>query len=478
MTITITPIADISKSQDAANTVINLPSNFDDPRTTGRVARFELYDTSLAGGITNVLLFDQPGAGAPLTVQNFQTYVNDGDYVNSIIHRAPRDFVIQGGGFTVDDTDTIIPQELITQPATVLDRVPTDPPVTNEFGANRSNIRGTLAMARSSAVDSATSQWFFNLSDNSGLDTVNEGFTVFGEVLSASDLAVLDAINVLPVFNGNDNDLFGNMPLIVDLSNVPSTLTAENFVRYRSITVSQFNELTFSVVGNSNPSVVSASIANNQLVLDYLPGQSGIAEITVRATNLLGETQDDTFLVNIAPLVPTGSAGDDILVGTAEDDTINGRGGNDRIRGKAGNDRLIGGSGNDRLIGGADNDTLIGRGGNDFLNGSAGNDILKGGNGNDTLRSGRGRDQLDGGRGSDTYIGGGNRDIFVLSTGGGSDDIRKFRNGQDRMQVQGVSFRNLTISQQGNRTIISDGSNVLASLRGIQSSTINQRDFL
>ncbi|MEM9448179.1 MAG: peptidylprolyl isomerase [Cyanobacteria bacterium P01_E01_bin.6] len=476
MTITVTPINDISTVQDAANTVVNLLSSFDDPRTTGLVARFELFDTSLAGGITNVVLFDQPGAGAPLTVQNFQSYVDDEDYVNSIIHRSVQGFVVQGGGFTVDDTDTVVPQDLITNPATVLDRVPTEPPVTNEFGTNRSNTRGTLAMARSSAVNSATSQWFFNLGDNSGLDTVNEGFTVFGEVLSSSDLAVIDAIDALPVLNANDNDLFGNLPLVVENNILPNPLTAENFVRYRSITVSQRDELTFSIVGNSNPNAVSATIVNNQLVIDYLPGQLGTAAITVRATNLFGETEDDTFLVNITS-VPTTN-GPDSLNGSVGDDVINGRGGNDRINGRTGNDRLIGGGGNDRLIGGAGNDTLLGKGGNDRLNGNAGNDTLLGGGGDDTLKAGSGRDELNGGRGSDTLIGGGDRDLFVLSRGRGDDTIRRFRNGQDRLQVRGVRFNNLTIAQQGNNTLISNGNDLLATLNGVRANTINQRDFV
>ncbi|MEO1523385.1 MAG: peptidylprolyl isomerase [Cyanobacteria bacterium J06633_2] len=468
MTITNTPINDISAIQNAANTVLNLSTQFDDPLTTGLVARFELFDTTLAGGVTNVVLFDQD---APQTVQNFRNYVEDGDYENSIIHRSVPGFVVQGGGFTSTVISSIPP-------------IPTDAPVVNEFSSERSNTRGTIAMAKLGGnPDSATSQWFFNLADNNdpndpnSLDNQNGGFTVFGEVLSEADLAVADAIADLPrPFTNSQNvaEVFRQIPLIVDNQQDLDDLGLDDLVRYRSITISQTEELTFSIVNNSNPSIVSASIANNQLVLDYLPGQNGTASITVRATNLLGETRDDTFLVNIAAI--TGGA--DQLVGTNGNDVINGRGGNDRINGGSGNDRLIGGSGNDRLVGGAGNDTLLGRGGNDRLSGNAGNDTLNGGNGDDVLRAGSGRDELNGGRGSDIYIGGGDRDIFVLSRGNGSDEIRRFRNGQDRIQVRGVSFRNLTISQQGRNTIISAGADELATLRGVRSNTINQRDFI
>ena len=94
---------DLVVFKNEADTSINLSQHFDDPFTTGQVASFELADGSLGGGVTNVLLFDQAGAGAPKTVANFSNYVKDGDYVNSIIHRSVPGFIVQGGGFTVKD---------------------------------------------------------------------------------------------------------------------------------------------------------------------------------------------------------------------------------------------------------------------------------------------------------------------------------------------------------------------------------------
>lgn len=132
-------------------------------------------------GNISIELYD---SAAPLTVANFLNYVQDGDYVNSFIHRSVPGFVIQGGGFQYDaDIDTF-------------SSVPTDAPVMNEFSL--SNVRGTLAMAKMGGdPDSATSQWFFNLIDNSAnLDYQNGGFTVFGQVLG-NGMDVVDAIAAL-----------------------------------------------------------------------------------------------------------------------------------------------------------------------------------------------------------------------------------------------------------------------------------------
>ena len=284
------PIDDIVVIENAADTTIDLFQNFDDPFTTGLIARFELFDSSLGGGVTNVLLFDQDGAGAPSSVENFLNYVNDGDYVNSIIHRSVPGFIVQGGGFTVEEL--------------AVENVPTDPPVVNEFSPERSNLRGTIAFAKlGNDPDSATSQWFFNLADNSAnLDNQNGGFTVFGEVLSEADLAPIDAIASLPIFDGSG--FFGqpaltDLPLILDDPNNPIVDDDGNFVRYSNITVSQVDELEFTVISNSNPDLVSVTIDRGQLLLDYSPNQSGTAEIVIQATDLLGDSVEDTFLVTV-----------------------------------------------------------------------------------------------------------------------------------------------------------------------------------
>lgn len=117
---------------------------------------------------------------APLTVENFLKYVKEESYDGLIFHRVIKNFMIQGGGFTPD-----------------MKQKSTRPPVKNEAGSDTPNRCGTLAMARTSVVDSATSQFFINLVDNDFLNHRNKtpqgfGYCVFGEVVEG--MSVVDAI--------------------------------------------------------------------------------------------------------------------------------------------------------------------------------------------------------------------------------------------------------------------------------------------
>lgn len=120
---------------------------------------------------------------APITTSNFLQYVQDRFYDGTIFHRVVPDFVVQGGGF--------LPGNI--QPSGIR------PPIQNEFSPLRSNIRGTVAMAKLGGnPDSATSQFFVNLADNSAnLDNQNGGFTVFANVIIGMDVA--DAIAAVPL---------------------------------------------------------------------------------------------------------------------------------------------------------------------------------------------------------------------------------------------------------------------------------------
>ena len=139
-------------------------------------------------------------AWTPKTTANYLGYVERGDFGNSIIHRSVPGFVVQGGGYTLR-SNTIAP-------------VSARPPVTNE--PSFSNVRGTVAMAKLGGdPNSATSEWFVNLSDNSAnLDNQNGGFTVFGVVLG-NGMAVADAIAALPSYNATKElgGAFSQLPL-------------------------------------------------------------------------------------------------------------------------------------------------------------------------------------------------------------------------------------------------------------------------
>ncbi|UVE18932.1 peptidylprolyl isomerase [Pseudomonas sp. LS44] len=118
---------------------------------------------------------------APISVKNFLAYVDSGHYDNTIFHRVIPNFMIQTGGY---DTD--------------MDEKNTQAPIKNEADNGLRNVRGTLAMARTQVVDSATSQFFINQKDNSFLDHGGRdfGYAVFGKVVRGMD--VVDKISQTP----------------------------------------------------------------------------------------------------------------------------------------------------------------------------------------------------------------------------------------------------------------------------------------
>ncbi len=123
---------------------------------------------------------------APITVENFLGYVNDGFYDNTIFHRVINNFMIQGGGISTD-----------------MQQKPTKEPIKNEARNGLKNDRGTLAMARTGDVDSATAQFFINHVDNDFLNhgVRDFGYAVFGRVVDGMD--VVDEIAAVKVGPGD-----------------------------------------------------------------------------------------------------------------------------------------------------------------------------------------------------------------------------------------------------------------------------------
>lgn len=139
-------------------------------------------------GDISVELFDEK---APVSCENFRQYVADGHFNDTIFHRVIPNFMIQGGGMDENMTSK-----------------PTRDPIKNEADNGESNVRGTLAMARTSVVDSATSQFFINLRDNDFLDngTRDFGYAVFGKVSDGFD--VVDKIAAVATGNrGGHSDV-------------------------------------------------------------------------------------------------------------------------------------------------------------------------------------------------------------------------------------------------------------------------------
>lgn len=160
------------------------------------------------GATNNVVDIELFDSIVPDTVQNFMNYVDvtvaNPRYDGSFIHRSMAGFVVQGGGYTFDQTFGAFEYDAVNALYTGgLQRVPQDAPIINEFpGSGLSNIRGTIGMAKASNnPDSATSEWFINLVDNSAnLDTTNGGFTVFGKVID-DGMAVFELIESVPVLD-------------------------------------------------------------------------------------------------------------------------------------------------------------------------------------------------------------------------------------------------------------------------------------
>ncbi len=135
---------------------------------------------TIVGDITIELFPEQ----APETCDNFLQYVNSGFYDDLIIHRVTKSTtfkVVQGGGY---------------RPGGILKTEGLQPPIINESHNGRSNLRGTVAMARTSDPDSATSQFYINVTDNISLDA-GDGYCVFGQVISGMD--IVDQIQQLPI---------------------------------------------------------------------------------------------------------------------------------------------------------------------------------------------------------------------------------------------------------------------------------------
>lgn len=170
---------------------------------------------------------------APVTVANFLAYINAGRYENSIIHRSVANgsvpFVIQGGGFTVDNG--------------LVNVVPKFNTITSEFNAARGNQTGTISMAHPSNTNLGSSEWFINLNNNTDLntDTVDKRHTVFGRVVG-NGMTVVNAIHALTETNLVDETG------LTALTDVPYRTTFAGFDRTLSGTV-QTTANSTSLVG-------------------------------------------------------------------------------------------------------------------------------------------------------------------------------------------------------------------------------------
>ena len=278
---------------DADDSTIDLRDHF-------RFLLVEGVDGQIARFNTSFGMFDvelRPD-WAPNHVVNFRTYVEEGRYDNTIIHRTAffedqeTRAIVQGGGFT----NGIPPAQLAAHD-----------PVLLEIG--QFNFRATLGAARTSDPDSATTGWYFNVIDNSetlGNDifTGQIGFSVFGGMLG-SGMDVVDAMADVETFNatGVYGGAFGELPL-VDFEVDDGLPGAENFVTIHDITMvphypSEAGEaaaLTFTAT-SSDPAVLAVSVVGSDLILN--PLSAGTVTVTVAATDVRSFELNQDFAVEV-----------------------------------------------------------------------------------------------------------------------------------------------------------------------------------
>lgn len=163
--------AAVAGAADPAPSAKGAPAAKEESKMTTGKNPIVVISTSM-GDIEAELYADK----APESVKNFLAYAKDGHYDNTVFHRVIKGFMIQGGGMTAD-----------------MNQKPTKAPIKNEADNGLKNEVGTLAMARTSVVDSATSQFFINVKDNAFLDHKGKtpqgyGYAVFGKVISGMDV--------------------------------------------------------------------------------------------------------------------------------------------------------------------------------------------------------------------------------------------------------------------------------------------------
>ena len=264
-----------------------------------------LIETPL-GNIEIELLKDD----APETVANFLRYIESGRYTKSFVHRSAKrldgsGFVIQGGGFAFDGTNSNF--------------IFTFDSIENEFKI--SNTRGTVAMAKvAGSPDSATSQWFINLADNSAdLDNANGGYTVFARVIG-NGMAVADAISQLtiipfpkhpelPVIGYTIND-FNNNKFITEANLVMTAVSTdavtpapENFVMNAGLNDAWYNPITdgqgFFITVFPDLNLVNLAWFTYDTELPVDESSANLGSAGHRWLTALGPIEGDTAVLNI-----------------------------------------------------------------------------------------------------------------------------------------------------------------------------------
>ena len=278
------PIAAQALTVGAPSAEFDLATVFTVPDVSGQIVQF---DTTF--GKFNV---ETLATAAPDHVANFLAYVNAGDYSNTFFHRVnglgtSSPAILQGGGYyaTLPGAPTLTKRTAVN------------------LEYNLPNARGTLAAARTSDVNSATSEWFFNTQDNSTtLGPLNaSGYSVFARVLGTG-MTIVDTIAENPLYNLGG--AFTETPLR-DITVGQTTLLVSNFITVNSTTViplfpaatGQTAVVTFTV-SSDHPNVATATLVGGH-TLSINPVGAGSATLTLTATDTNGNSAQTTAAVTV-----------------------------------------------------------------------------------------------------------------------------------------------------------------------------------
>ncbi len=325
----LNPIFDIKAGVGQTSVTLDLATLVDATSTYRTIVEFATNFTAPGAsspGVIRLELFDDK---TPLTVQNFLSYVNNldtsNDYDDTYFHRLVNGFVLQGGGYN--------PQVSVNNFGPHVD---TPYQVHNEFFGDDTSldpITGTIAMAKVGTTsgggpNSATSEFFINYADNSGiLDSQNGGFTVFGKVIQGMDIVnAIANLRKVPVNNLTGSNASEGIPTTAGNGVALTNAALIKIVDARVIapTAANADGHTFSVevlddvTGAPSTLLSSAIDATNHLQLNYANGKAGVAKVKLTVSKT-GETPVvDEFLVTVLPnLVSsvTSSIGSPVIPG-------------------------------------------------------------------------------------------------------------------------------------------------------------------
>lgn len=277
--------------QPSGKETLKLPKKFGASDATGSVV--ELQTNNPFGNQSFFLeLFDKKGVAerkTKATVKNFLKYVKNGLYDQSIFHRSVSDFVIQGGGFSAP----VVSSAEGGMPSDIRDYGM----VENQPG--NSNLQGTVAMAKlGGQPDSATNQWFVNLSDNTFLDEQNGGFTVFGKVLG-SGMDVVEDLASADVFNFGG--VVSQLPLWTPPGNIVD-VQPEDYLTIDSARKLGAKKQPFILtVESSDEDLLTVHVTKKQRIkLKASADANGEVEVNVRSVSLVdGSVNEESFDVLI-----------------------------------------------------------------------------------------------------------------------------------------------------------------------------------